>query len=82
MFFEIDECGLKGLSTDNRRTSAKRPNFQKRRHPPMGRCYPLYNGSGDRMHIDENKICVLRHFEELWNNGQVDGSKISSLRAS
>jgi predicted ester cyclase len=22
--------------------------------------------------VDENKACVLRHFEELWNNGQVD----------
>jgi len=24
------------------------------------------------MSVDENKICVLRQFEELWNNGQVD----------
>jgi hypothetical protein len=24
------------------------------------------------MSVDENKTCVLRQFEELWNNGQVD----------
>ena len=24
------------------------------------------------MSVDENKSCVLRQFEELWNNGQVD----------
>ena len=24
------------------------------------------------MSADENKTCVLRQFEELWNNGQVD----------
>jgi len=36
------------------------------------RVYPLYNGLGDAMSADENKTCVLRHFEELWNNGQVD----------
>jgi len=24
------------------------------------------------MSLDENKSLVLRHFEELWNNGQVD----------
>ena len=25
----------------------------------------------DRISVHENKTCVLRHFEELWNNGQV-----------
>jgi predicted ester cyclase len=24
------------------------------------------------MSVDENKTCVLRQFEELWNNGQLD----------
>jgi predicted ester cyclase len=24
------------------------------------------------MSVDENKTCVLRQFEELWNNGQID----------
>jgi len=24
------------------------------------------------MSVEENKSCVLRQFEELWNNGQVD----------
>jgi predicted ester cyclase len=24
------------------------------------------------MSLDQDKACVLRHFEELWNNGQVD----------
>lgn len=24
------------------------------------------------MSLEENKTCVLRHFEELWNKGQVD----------
>ena len=24
------------------------------------------------MSVHENKTCVLRQFEELWNNGQVD----------
>jgi predicted ester cyclase len=29
-------------------------------------------GMRDRMSIQENKACVLRQFEELWNNGQVE----------